>query len=93
MGLKMGWKALMLQLKIIKASNPRRVVSRITFGRGMCMGSMVKLREAAGDVLTHLDMTGCREVKNMDFDMMGKQLPHLKGLAVRSTIGTQVGGG
>lgn len=95
----MGWQDLVSQLKIIRASNPRREVNRITLGYCVKVGNLGNLCKAAGGVLRYLDLTYSKGVKNIGFRELAAQLPNLKGLAVReiegasSREGVRVGGG
>lgn len=78
----MGWQDLVNQLKMITASNPRRAISRVTLGYKIKIGSLGTLALASGGSLMHLDLTCAKGAKNLDFEVMAKQLPNLKGLAV-----------
>lgn len=82
----MGWSDMITQLKNIRASNPRRSVSRLSLG-GKCkvkLGSFANLAQAAGgpEALTHLDLTHCKGIRKIDFAALATALPSLKGLVV-----------
>eukprot|EP00752_Nemacystus_decipiens_P003039 g2817.t1 len=83
----MCWADMLTQLKNMRASNPLRSVSRLTLVGGrskLILGSFPRLAQAAGgsDVLTHLDLTGAGGARKINFDVLAKALPNLKGLAV-----------
>ncbi|CAM9519766.1 unnamed protein product [Pylaiella littoralis] len=87
LGKNVGWSDVLTQLKNIRASNPRRSVSRLSLGYAVKLGSLPKLSQAAGGTLTHLDLTRCHGVKKkLDFSALAKLLPDLKGLAVEETF-------
>lgn len=92
----MGWADVVTQLKNMRASNPLRSVSRLTLGGRVKvnLGSFAKLAQAAGgpETLTHLDLTGAKGGRKIDFSAMAKALPNLKGLAV-SEMDLTGGGG
>ncbi|CBJ26593.1 expressed unknown protein [Ectocarpus siliculosus] len=79
-GLK--WNDILIHLRHIKNTNPRRAVRRLTFNSSTKLGSLSNLSSATTGLLTHIDFSRSR--RDVDFDQLGVQLPGLRGLAVQS---------
>ncbi|CAM9650811.1 unnamed protein product, partial [Ectocarpus fasciculatus] len=76
------WNDLLILLRHIKNTNPRRVVRRLTFNNPKKLGSFSNLSSATTGLLTHIDFSRSR--RDVDFEQLGVQLPGLRGLAVNS---------
>ncbi|CAM9481703.1 unnamed protein product [Ectocarpus sp. 12 AP-2014] len=79
-GLK--WNDVLIHLRHIKNTNPRKAVRRLTFNSSTKLGSLSNLSSATTGLLTHIDFSRSR--REVDFDQLGMQLPGLRGLAVQS---------
>lgn len=82
----MGWQDLVKQLEMIRVWNPRRSINRITLGCTVKIGGLENLASASGNLITHLDLTYSKGSKDLDFKVLAKQLPNLKGLAVSADV-------
>ncbi|CAM9290633.1 unnamed protein product, partial [Choristocarpus tenellus] len=83
---EMGWQDMINQLKLICACNPRRNIRRLTLGPCVNLGSVGNLSLASGGKLTHLDFTRIKGTKHLNFRELAKQMPYLKGIALKETF-------
>lgn len=77
----LGWQELLIHLRHIKKTNPRRLVRRLTFDSTQKLGSLSSLSSATDGLLTHIDFS--RTYRKVDFDQLAANLPGLRGLGVR----------
>lgn len=82
LGRSSSWHELVTQLQHMRLSNPARPVTRLTLGHRTRTDSLADLSAASGGRLTHLDLTRSAGSKHVDFCLLAKHVPSLRGLSV-----------